>query len=92
MGCSHTTFGSRLGNIFTQAPNRKEVSAKTVAEMESAFNTHNGNLWGFAVYAHGDSDRNLYATRRGKPITTAAKIRSDLSSNKFKLSKLWVMQ
>ena len=87
-----TTFGGRLGDLFTQAPGKKKVSVNTVADMRSALATYRGNLWGFAVYAHGDPDGNLYATRRGAPITTASIIRSDLGANGFKLSKLWMMQ
>jgi RHS repeat-associated protein len=87
-----TTLGGRLGNLFTQATGKKKVSVNTVADMRSALATYRGNLWGFAVYAHGDPDGNLYATRRGNPITTASIIRSDLGANGFKLSKLWMMQ
>jgi hypothetical protein len=60
--------------------------------MHAALRTHKGNLWGFAVYAHGDKGGSLYATRRGAVITTATRIQTDLSANGFKLSKLWMMQ
>ena len=87
-----TTFGGVLGSLFTQAPGKKRVSATTAAGMHAALAKHKGNLWGFAVYAHGAPNGNLHATRRGPVITTAAKIRTDLSANGFKLSKLWLMQ
>ena len=60
--------------------------------MRSALASYRGNLWGFAVYAHGAPNCNLHATRRGPQITTAREIRNDLSANGFKLSKLWMMQ
>jgi RHS repeat-associated protein len=92
-----TGFGGRLGRLFTQAPGKKRVAAHTAAKMHAALKKHKGDLWGYAVYAHGAPNGDLVPTRRwmvngNEPVTTAAKIYGDLSANGFQLSKIWMMQ
>ena len=86
-----TTFGGRLGSLFTHAPGRRRVLVRQAADMHAALHEYAGDLWGFVIYAHGSRNGYVHATRKGPPITTAEKIRAGLTANGFQLSKLWMM-
>jgi RHS repeat-associated protein len=89
-----STFGGKLGSLFTFDGSKKRVNASSAADLHSAITNNKGNIWAFAMYAHGgdNTDNTLHSTRRGPRISSSRMVTGLLKSNGFKLSKIWAMQ
>jgi len=93
------TFGDRfinvggtVGNIFTQGDFEK-VTVKSGSSVVSEINKYKGKIWGFAIFAHGLPNGNLYESRAaGTPsYANNSDVISALQGNGFQLANLFAM-
>jgi RHS repeat-associated protein len=86
-----TTGGEGIGSAFTFTGQMRYVTANTADEMYQKLSQFSHDIWGFKIFAHGDTVGGIYATRRGGKITDAGTLRSALKGQGFKYSKLSMM-
>ena len=68
----------------------KKVFCRSIDEMYAAFNTYQGQIWGFVLYAHGSKTGDI-AESNGKK-TTQTKLMSSVDKQGYKLAKVYLMQ
>ena len=86
-----TTGGEGIGSAFTFTGQMKYVKAGTADEMYSKLSEFSKDIWGFKIFAHGNQEGGIFATRRGDAVTDSATLRGALKAQGFKYSKLSMM-
>lgn len=82
------TIGQVISYVGTYG--MKEVFCHSIDEMYAAFNTYQGQIWGFVLYAHGSKTGDI-AESNGKK-TTQTKLMSSVDKQGYKLAKVYLMQ